>query len=211
MIVVVAKLHRRLLGKSKQEIGEIKACVQARENKSSPRIAVGLGIDLDSPEITAPPKGMLPAVVDHVVRESPRLVAKQLRISIGQAPEMSERKIGKAPVKRIRGNTGNSQVASDVLVEGVQILGTNARAVEVIAVVECRCNEMEILGARTCSGHIRQREEVQQALRDRIDGQPGTLKIVSGNRLTGARIDKLHTYAGEVSATFGNCGHGRES
>ena len=82
--------------------------------------------------------------------------------------------------------------------------------VEVIAVVECRCNEMEILGARTCSGHIRQREEVQQALRDRIDGQPGTLKIVSGNRLTGARIDKLHTYAGEVSATFGNCGHGRE-
>ena len=160
---------------------------------------------------------------------------------------MSERKIGKAPVKRIRGNTGNSQVASDVLVEGVQILGTNARAVEVetcivdkfaesahipdrhvkaacvgvasdtgericyvracsvvmethvqvisrtaspaltrrvgsapetvnqvevevIAVVECRCNEMEILGARTCSGHIRQREEVQQALRDRIDG-----------------------------------------
>src|SRR5438270_9850235 len=119
MIVVVAKLHRRLLGKSKQEIGEIKAGVETRENKSSTRIAVSLGIDLNSSEITAPAKRMLSAVVEHVVREGPGLVAKQLRISIGQASKMGERQIGQSPVKWIRGNTANSQVAGAVLVECV--------------------------------------------------------------------------------------------
>ena len=44
---------------------------------------------------------------------------------------MGERKIGQSPVERVRGNAVNAERSCDVLIKGVEILGTNAGAIEI--------------------------------------------------------------------------------
>ncbi len=133
MIVVVAELHRSQLGKSQQEIGKIVSAVQPGKGKSPAGVAVGLGVDLDPPKISAPAPGVLSAPVDHVVGKSPGLVAQQLRVDVVEAAEVGERQVGQTEVKRVRRNARDAEVSRDVLVKGVKILRAGAGAVEVEA------------------------------------------------------------------------------
>ena len=131
MVVVVAELHRSQLRKTQQEIGEVISAVNAGKSERPAGVAVGFGVGLNPPKIAAPSPGMFSVVVDHVVGKRPGLVAQQLRVGVVHAAEVSECQVWQAPVKRIRRNSGDAKRTGDVLVEGVEVLRPNARAVEI--------------------------------------------------------------------------------
>ncbi len=133
VIVVVAKLDRSQLRKPQQEVGKVVTGVHAGKGESSAGVAVGLGVDLNPPEISAPAPGVLAAAVDQAVGKRPGLVAQQLRIGVVEAAKMRERQVGQAPVKRICGDAGYAEISRDVLVKGVKVLRADAGAIEIEA------------------------------------------------------------------------------
>src|SRR4029077_5563624 len=145
MVVVRAVLHRSLLWQAHKEIGKVKSCagnrltpdhlrcIQTAENERTARVAIGLGVDLDTTEVATPAPRVLPAVPDDIVSKGQGLIAQELGRDILQAGEIGEGKIRQAPVEGIIGNTRNSQWSRYVLQERIEILGAGPAAIEVRA------------------------------------------------------------------------------
>src|SRR6185369_12636285 len=89
--------------------------VEAREDKTASSVAVGLSVDLNSPEIPTPPPSVLAVIPDHRIEERPRLVAPQEWVRIVQAAVVGKRKIWKPPVEGICRNSVDAKIARYVL------------------------------------------------------------------------------------------------
>src|SRR5215475_3232990 len=97
MVVVGSILHRCLLGQAKKKVGKVVSRPRDRlstnnlrgiepgENERAACVAVGLGVELNAAEISAPAPGVLAVVPDQTVGDGECLVAQQSWIGVLQA------------------------------------------------------------------------------------------------------------------------------
>src|SRR5207237_7970484 len=111
---------------------------------------------------------------DHGVRDLESLVAAKQRIDVAQSAEICELQLRQSPIEGVLRYAGYSQVARQVLLEGIKVAGGNAIAV----VVHARDVGQFPKGADVAHGNVEAMNGIVAAIAGERMGFRGVRRVV---------------------------------